>query len=114
MCSDPTHTKEFKDIAILMARMETKLDTVLSGLNDHETRLRIAEAAAVAHSTHDPEIDKMQVDIETLVKSNTGIIQTIETWRKILWAIGISAFGGMGLWLWRLVEDALKNRMGGI
>ena len=107
MCSDPTHTKEFKDIAILMARMETKLDTVVAGIQDHEGRIRTAEMALVTHSSHDPEIVKLREDVDMTAVHSSSISQTIENWKKILWVIGAAAFSGMGLWIWRIVEVGL-------
>lgn len=107
MCSDPTHTKEFKDIAILMARMETKLDTVVSGIKDHEGRIRTTETALVTHSSHDHEIVKLREDVDKLNILNAAMSRAIENWRKIIWAIGTAAFGGLGLWIWRIIEGGL-------
>ena len=95
MCSDPTHIKEFKDIATLMARMETKLDTVVAGIHDHEGRIRSAEIALVTHSS----LDYLRV--------MTAMSRAIESWRKIMWAIGTAAFSGLGLWIWRIIEGGL-------
>ena len=109
MCSDPTHTKELKDIAILMARMETKLDTVVSGINDHEGRIRATETALVTHSSHDPERVKLREDVDELNMSNAAMFRTIDNWRRIIWAIGIAAFSGLGLWIWRIIEGELSK-----
>ena len=107
MCSDPTHTKEFKDIATLMARMETKLDTVIAGIHDHEGRIRTAEMALVAYSSHDPEISKLREEVDSLNLVNSAMSRAVESWRKITWAIGTAAFGGLGLWIWRIIEGGL-------
>ena len=107
MCSDPTHIKEFKDIATLMARMETKLDTVVAGIHDHEGRIRSAEIALVTHSSHDPEIVKMREEVDSLNIVNAAMSRAIESWRKIMWAMGTAAFSGLGLWIWRIIEGGL-------
>ena len=109
MCSDPTYTKEFKDIATLMARMETKLDTVIAGIHDHEGRIRSAETALTTHSSHDPERVKLREDVDELNMSNAAISRTVENWRKIIWAIGVAAFSGLGLWIWRIIEGELSK-----
>lgn len=109
MCSDPTHTKEFKDIAILMARMETKLDTVVAGIQDHEGRIRTAEMALVTHSSHDPEIVKLREDMDNLNIVNAAMSRAIDNWRKIIWATGTAAFSGLGLWVWRIIEGGLTK-----
>ena len=107
MCSDPNHIKEFKEIAESMARMETKLDNVLGIVGDHEARLRVAETAIIVHNDNKPDHDGMKGQIAALEKEVASMKGLVDGFRKILWTVAAAAFGGLGLWIWRVIEKGL-------
>ena len=54
MSEHSENRKDTQDLAVAMARVETKLDTALSTLTDHEQRIRSAEKWRWAHLLHAP------------------------------------------------------------
>ena len=109
MCTDPNHMKEFKDIAESMARMETKLDNVLSIVNDHEARIRVAETAIIIHNDNKQEYDNMKTQLATLSTMVTASSNTIAGWSKALWIIGTASFAGLGLGIWDLIKRGVSG-----
>lgn len=108
MCSDPTHTKEFKEIAESMVRMETKLDHVLSAVGDHEVRIRMAESALLAQKENKKDHASLRNDVDALQDMATSMAQTLEYWKKVLWTIAAASFTGLGVAIW----DGIKRVAG--
>ena len=106
MRSDPNHIKEFKEIAESMVRMETKLDSALAILGDHEARLRVAEAAVIIHNDNKVEYDTMKADISTLKTSVSSISQTVSGWSRALWLVGGAGFSSLGLAIWEMIKNS--------
>lgn len=48
------------ELARWMARIETKLDTVIAGHDDHEKRLRALEAQATASNDHGSRLSALE------------------------------------------------------
>ena len=49
----------------------------------------------------------MREEVDSLNIVNAAMSRAIESWRKIMWAIGTAAFSGLGLWIWRIIEGGL-------
>lgn len=104
MCSDPSHQQEYREVSEGMARMETKLDSALTILNDHEARLRVAEVAAITNGNLRQDYSTIASDVSGLKDIVVDNMKTIDGWRKVLWAIGTASFSGLGLGIWELIK----------
>lgn len=104
MCSDPNHQQEFREVAEGMARMETKLDSALTMLNDHEARLRIAEVAAITNGNLRQDYGSIVTEVTALKEIAADNKKTIDGWKKVLWTIGTASFSGLGLAIWDLLR----------
>lgn len=109
MCSGPEHTKEFRNIAETMVRMETKLDNVLTIVGDHEARLRVAEASIIVHNDNKPDYDVMKTDMKNLAKIVEKNESIIAGWSKALWIMGSASLSGLGLGIWGLISRGTGN-----
>ena len=105
MCSDPKHQHEYREVSEGMARMETKLDSALTILNDHEARLRVAEGAAITNGNLRQDYGTIVSEVSWLRSIVVDNSKTIDGWRKVIWAIGTASFSGLGLAIW----DAIKR-----
>ena len=105
MCSDPNHAKDFRTITEAVVRMETKLDNVLSVANDHEARLRVAEAAIIVHKEAESGNEDHGSRLKTLEDTTRDLNTTISSLRKILWAVVLSVAAGVGV----IIVDIYKK-----
>lgn len=90
MPDEATH-KEMRTLIDSNARIETKLDTLLGSVGDHETRIRLAESAitvqqqlSLSQAGHDARIDA----VESLASNHNKILSN---YAKVLWAIATAA-----------------------
>jgi hypothetical protein len=70
------------ELAKWMARIETKLDTVLVGHDDHEKRIRALETSATEAKDHGPRITALEsgrwpLHTITVLLSAAGLIAAI-------------------------------------
>ena len=105
MCSDPNHVKDFRTLTEAAIRMETKLDNVLSVVNDHEARLRVAEAAIVVHKEAESGHEDHDSRLKTLENITRDLDSTISALKKILWAVVLSVAAGVGV----IIVDIYKK-----
>ena len=105
MCSDPNHAKDFRTLTEAVIRMETKLDNVLSVVNDHEARLRVAEAAIIVHKETESDHEDHDRRLKTLENTTRDLDATIGALKKILWAVVLSVAGGVGI----IIVDIYKK-----
>ena len=105
MCSDPNHAKDFRTITDAVARMETKLDNVLSIASDHEARIRTAEAAIIVHRETESGYESHSTRLSELETITKELYTTISALKKILWAVVLSVAGGVGV----IIVDIYKK-----
>ena len=105
MCSDPNHVKDFRTLTEAVIRMETKLDNVLSVVNDHEARLRVAEAAIIVHKEAESDREGHDGRLKTLENITRDLDTTISALKKILWAVVLSVAAGVGV----IIVDIYKK-----
>ena len=109
MCSDPNHVKDFRTLTEAVIRMETKLDNVLSFVNDHEARLRVAEAAIIVHKEAESGHEDHDGRLKTLESTTRDLNTTISALKKILWAVVLSVAAGVGA----IIVDIYKRGYNG-
>ena len=105
MCSDPNHIKDFRTLTEAAIRMETKLDNALSVVNDHEARLRVAEAAIIVHKETESGHEDHDSRLKTLENITRDLDTTISALKKILWAVVLSVAAGVGV----MIVDIYKK-----
>ena len=105
MCSDPNHAKDFRTITDAVARMETKLDNVLSIASDHEARIRTAEAAIIVQRETESGHESHSIRLSELETITRELYTTISALKKILWAVVLSVAAGVGV----IIVDIYKK-----
>lgn len=95
MCDMEGHEKELRALTESMIRVETKLDSNLEVMSDHEARIRTAEAMLATHADsqeHHRESDARFSKIEVKLADHGKDISAVV---KLLWAVGLAAMASL-------------------
>lgn len=110
------YSGEFKDLTRLVVRMETKVDNILNVTNDHETRIRVSESTLGFHTTVAKEheviyqlINKLDERVSPLEDIVSQLNRTMESFRKVLWAIALSIASGVGVLLFDIFRGGFNG-----
>lgn len=71
--------------------------------------MRAAESTLIEHRNTRAEYELLRHDVDQIKLNIVLTTDTIEGWKKLLWAIGTAAFSGLGLWLWKVFEPTLGD-----
>lgn len=85
-----------------MIRLESKLDSALSTLNDHESRLRTTEKLVILMKGIEDQRVKEQQVLDDLVSkcvevehSLDKVKSQVDFYKKVIWAISVAVIGGI-------------------
>lgn len=104
MCSDPTHTAELKILSESSIRMETKLDGMLAMAQDHESRIRTAEAFVQIQG----QVEKTRSDLDRRVDSVEATAgdnkKALDGMRRLMWAALTAAVAAVVMMVFEYIK----------
>lgn len=94
-----------------MIRLESKLDSALSTLSDHEGRLRTTEKLVLLMKNIEEQrvreqtaIDKLESKCSEVDRELEKVKSSLETYKRVIWAISLATIGGIVNLIFRWVE----------